>query len=451
MAGWTTIRDRLARTIALARRFATDARGNIMIIFAITSVPIICFIGAAIDYSNASNIRTKLQAAQDAAVLSAVSQTGFKLSPARAQEDAIKFFKSQIESQDLFARINLTVTDTANGRVAKSDFSSDVTTSFMKIAGFPIMTVRNTSTATVSPPLYIDFYMLLDNSPSMGIGATQTDIDALTKLTLAKPWKILEEGKNGKPPRMENPVKACAFACHDLSGRENTYKIARNNNITLRIDVVAQATQQLTDTAQATATVANQFRMGVYTFGNGCDSQVLTTMSPLSSSLSSVKAAASRVDLMTTPDHEFNGDMCTDFDNLFVQLNPIVGRSGPGTAASPQKYVFFVTDGVAGAYAPYSCSRPTIGPVRCVEPLKPSNCDALKKQNVKIAVLYTTYLKLDDPFYRGYVLPFDPQISANMKACASPGFYFEVSPSEGISNAMNTLFKKAVATARLTQ
>ena len=38
-----------------------------------------------------------------------------------------------------------------------------------------------------------------------------------------------------------------------------------------------------------------------------------------------------------------------------------------------------------------------------------------------------------------------------MEACASPGFYFEVSPTQGIADAMDALFKKAVSQARLTQ
>jgi hypothetical protein len=38
-----------------------------------------------------------------------------------------------------------------------------------------------------------------------------------------------------------------------------------------------------------------------------------------------------------------------------------------------------------------------------------------------------------------------------MESCASPGLYFEVSPSEGISDAMNALFQKALAQARLTK
>jgi hypothetical protein len=43
------------------------------------------------------------------------------------------------------------------------------------------------------------------------------------------------------------------------------------------------------------------------------------------------------------------------------------------------------------------------------------------------------------------------QISPAMQACASPGLFFEVSPTQGISDAMNALFERAVATARLTQ
>lgn len=39
----------------------------------------------------------------------------------------------------------------------------------------------------------------------------------------------------------------------------------------------------------------------------------------------------------------------------------------------------------------------------------------------------------------------------NMQACATPGLYFEVSPSGGISAAMTALFKQAMLAARLTQ
>jgi hypothetical protein len=38
-----------------------------------------------------------------------------------------------------------------------------------------------------------------------------------------------------------------------------------------------------------------------------------------------------------------------------------------------------------------------------------------------------------------------------MQNCASPDLYFEVTPTQGISDAMNALFKKVVSQARLTQ
>jgi hypothetical protein len=38
-----------------------------------------------------------------------------------------------------------------------------------------------------------------------------------------------------------------------------------------------------------------------------------------------------------------------------------------------------------------------------------------------------------------------------MQSCASPGYYFEVSPTDGISQAMTALFQKVVAAARITR
>ena len=76
-------------------------------------------------------------------------------------------------------------------------------------------------------------------------------------------------------------------------------------------------------------------------------------------------------------------------------------------------------------------------------------------------MLYTTYLALPtNAWYMSWINPFNQgpyapsvnsQIAANMQSCASPGYYFEVSPTDGISQAMNALFQKAVLAARITQ
>jgi hypothetical protein len=45
----------------------------------------------------------------------------------------------------------------------------------MRVLGMPTITIDGTATATTGMPPYIDFYMLLDNTPSMGVAATPAD------------------------------------------------------------------------------------------------------------------------------------------------------------------------------------------------------------------------------------------------------------------------------------
>ena len=77
----------------------------------------------------------------------------------------------------------------------------------------------------------------------------------------------------------------------------------------------------------------------------------------------------------------------------------------------------------------------------------------MKKNGVKIAVLYTTYLPLPtNSWYKTWIAPFsDRDRQRTCEKCASPGLFFEVSPTQGISEAMIALFKKTIGKARLTQ
>ena len=382
----------------------------------------------------ANRTRSKLIAAMDSAVLMAVSKAESQNTPAVTQANAIKFFKGLVKAAGLqTSSFSLTVTDNSSGRNAVGNFVSPVTTSFMKVAGIPVINVKGGSSSTAPLPTYIDFYLLLDNTPSMGVAATPGDVATM----------------------VGNTPDQCAFACHDLSDPSgNYYKLAKKLNVTTRIDVVRQATQQLMDTAAATATVPNQYRMAISTFGSDCSSSGLTSISPLTSNLSSAKNAANNIDLMTVAYQGYNNDQCTDFDGVITAMNLSMPAPGPGTSNAPQKYLFFVSDGVADAYYPVTCTKPTTNG-RCQEPLTVATCTALKARGVNIAVLYTTYLPLPtNSWYNQWIAPFNvsgsSQIAANMQSCASPGFYFEVSPTQGIADAMNALFKKAVTQAHLT-
>ena len=63
----------MARLRALISNFRFNKRGNVAVITALAMLPMIAAMGCAIDYSMASMIKTKLQAAADAASLATVS------------------------------------------------------------------------------------------------------------------------------------------------------------------------------------------------------------------------------------------------------------------------------------------------------------------------------------------------------------------------------------------
>lgn len=367
------------------------------------------------------------------------------------QKDAVKFFKAQAASlkRGSLGSVKVKVADNSSGRTAVVTYTASVPTAFMGIIGYNNIDISGSSTAASAIPTYIDFYLLLDNTPSMGVGATPADVATM----------------------VANTPDKCAFACHELDISPNDYYgLAKRLGVTTRIDVVRSATQQLMDTANTTQTVPNQFRAAIYTFGASAASAGLTKIFPLSSSLSSAKTAAANIDLMTVPYQNYASDTDTDFDTVLPAIDSLIASPGDGTSpSSPQKILFFVSDGVADASTGV-CSQPTSAGrdpqtgqtyTRCQEPLNVSWCTAMKARGVKIAVLYTTYLALPtngwymswiDPFNKGpYGPSINSQIAKNMESCASPGFYFEVSPTDGISQAMTALFQKVVTAARLTR
>src|SRR3954470_7027438 len=56
-------------------RFRRDQRGNIAMIFGLAALPILTSVGCAVDYTIATQMRTRLQAATDAASVGSVAKT----------------------------------------------------------------------------------------------------------------------------------------------------------------------------------------------------------------------------------------------------------------------------------------------------------------------------------------------------------------------------------------
>ena len=432
------------RAVELLRRFRKAEQANIVITFTLALVPIMGAVGAAVDYSLANKARTELQAAADAAAVGAIAKSSPAMQAAASMnsdgtiatgvKDALDIFNGQIVNRKGFtnAKPKAKVVKTKGSVTSTVDFTAKVPTKFMGLFGKKNINISGTSTAANGTPLYADFYLLLDNTPSMGVGATPTDIATMVAST----------------------PDQCAFACHDLSQpKSNYYQLAKKLGVKMRIDVLRTATQQLMDTAKNTAVTSSQFRAAIYTFGTSCTMLGLSNVAPLTSNLMLAKSQANNIDLMTIPNQGYNNDQCTDYDGTLAAINKAIPSPGDGsTSSNAQKYLFFVSDGVADANNPFGCSKPLNAGTRCQEPIDYSFCETIKKRGVKIAVLYTTYLPLPtNAWYNTWIKPFTSEIGPRMQSCATPGLYFEVSPTQGISEAMNALFQKIVQQAHLTK
>jgi Flp pilus assembly protein TadG len=428
--------------IAAMGAFRRREDGAFAVTFGLTLLPIMLAIGVAVDYGMANTAKAKLDAALDAAALAAVSKGAITKSKSDAKALALNVFNTDAAGLKGVKITNASadVADGSTGRTVTASYTAAVSTSFLGLAGIKSIAIGSTAKANSGLLTYIDFYLLLDNTPSMGVGATLPDIDKM----------------------VANTGDKCAFACHDLSDKNNYYNLAKKLGVKMRIDVMRTATQQLMDTAANTQAANGQFRMAIYTFGESATDTEMTTIQKLTSDLAKAKTAANAIDLMTIPYQNYASDTTTDFHEVLKDIEKEIPKQGTGASASPLKYLFFVSDGVADRedHSPACSEKTTTGQdpktgkkyTRCQEPLDIGLCTKLKDRGIKIAVLYTTYLPLPtNAWYNSWIAPFTGKIAKNMESCASPGLYFEVSPTQGISEAMTALFKKAVLQARLTE
>jgi Flp pilus assembly protein TadG len=201
---------------ALFAKFASSKSGNVAVISAIAALPIISAVGCVVDYSMASMIRTKLQAAADAAALATVSFNSPVIATAKTMIGsgavaggstyATNFYSAETTG---FAGVTSGATVTKTGLVitANVTFSYKVPTFFMKVVGFPNITVSGTSTTSYTLPAFIDFYLMLDVSGSMSFPSTPAE---QVRLMSVNPDNLHPANS---PPNSGYP-QGCQFACH---------------------------------------------------------------------------------------------------------------------------------------------------------------------------------------------------------------------------------------------
>ena len=135
----------------------------------------------------------------------------------------------------------------------------------------------------------------------------------------------------------------------------------------------------------------------------------------------------------------------TDFDDLLKLFAAYVTPSGSGgTAATPKKNIFLVTDGLQD-----SLRGGPAGPRWTT--LTASNCTTLKNMGFNIFVLYTPYYPLPHYQYlhQGILQLAEPlnnsPITAALSACATyTNQFFQASSQTEINNAMTTMLNLAL-------
>src|SRR5262249_39706212 len=140
------------------------------VIFGIALLPVLCCVGAAIDYSRAVKSRSSMQASLDStALMLSKDLTAGTITPSQIQTKATSYFTALYNDMDAQSvSVTATYTPPSGGQPATVlvNGAGQIVTDFMKIAGFPTMGFNTSSTATWGANL-LRVALVLDNTGSM--------------------------------------------------------------------------------------------------------------------------------------------------------------------------------------------------------------------------------------------------------------------------------------------
>jgi hypothetical protein len=414
-----------------------DTRASMFVFMAVSLLALGTATGVGVDFARGLNFRSALQGAVDAAAIAGASlylNAGYSTEATAAATDYMTKATANLPTNNGVTS-HVTLTNTAPYTITVTA-SASINSTFN---GVFENTIPVSVTATANGPSNpnIDFYLLLDDSPSMAIAATQAGINTMVSNTSSQ--------------------GGCAFACHESHpsadnlgnpGGEDNYALARNLGVTLRMDNLQTATTNLMSTAASTeVTNSAVYRVALYTFDYG-----FNTIQTLTSNLSTATTSAGNIAVLEVYDNNCltqacsSGDTDTNYDTAMSSINTTMPNPGNGTTAqgdTPQEVLFLVTDGVEDELSNGS---------RVQSLLNTSWCNTIKNRGIRIAVLYTTYYPLPtNSWYNTYIAPFDPNIASTMQSCASPGLFFQVNTGGDISAAMTALFDSAVKSAYISR
>lgn len=388
--------------MSLFARFQSDPRGTTAVLFGITLLPLAVAVGFTVDYTMMVKNRAKLQAAADAAALVAGRDR-----TARSDAEILQVAQASIDANlpaELRSKVTSLTIDQSGADIA-INITATVPTPFGRFAFQSAPPVSARAAVAKRPGQKNDFYILLDNSASMGLAATPAGRDQLIVL------------------------RGCAFACHEAEGGQPTSNlyVAQQAGILTRVDVLRNAVRLLLTKMENARSPVDTLRVSVSSFDD-----TLVKHTPITSDLGQARAYINAFTL--------GGN--TNFSTAMPAFSADVGPQGDGVSA-PRKFVLLVTDGVQGR-------RDRNGGFH---PFNSALCNDLKSKNITVMVLNTKYIPMPTMVpYQQTVQPIQGQLEPALQACASPGNnYFSAIDQSDIDAAFEQIFIKLMASLRITR
>jgi Flp pilus assembly protein TadG len=165
-----------------AIRFLNDRRGNIAPIFALSLIPTVGMIGAAVDYTRANSVQASLQASLDATTL-AMAKSAQTLNADALTSSATAYFNAVFQKASATTGVQLTINyTTAGGPKLVMSGATSVKTQFMNLPGLgiPYITVKASSTSKWSNSR-LRVALALDNTGSMASSGKMTALKTASK------------------------------------------------------------------------------------------------------------------------------------------------------------------------------------------------------------------------------------------------------------------------------
>ena len=171
--------DRLCR---IAREWRTANGANVTITFALATIPMVGFVGAAVDYSHANSVKAAMQAASDSTALM-LSKDAATLSSSGFQTKANDYFKALFTRPEATGLVISATYTTTNGSQVVVSASSNVKANFMGLMGVSTMKVAVSSEVKWGNTR-LRVALVLDNTGSMAQDGKMPALISATKSLL---------------------------------------------------------------------------------------------------------------------------------------------------------------------------------------------------------------------------------------------------------------------------